>query len=49
MFSKWLKTDKFASWDKLIEALTFIGLDNVASNIKQKLGQGEAVSKHVKY
>ena len=42
MFSKWLNTDKLASWDKVIEALTLIGLDNVASNIKQLLGlQGE--------
>ena len=42
MFSKWLSTDKLASWDKVIEALTLIGLNNVASNIKQLLGiQGE--------
>ena len=42
MFSKWLNTDKLASWDKVIEALTLIGLDSVASNIKQLLGlQGE--------
>ena len=37
MFSKWLNTDKLASWDKVIEALTLIGLDNVASNIGQLL------------
>ena len=44
MFSKWLNTDKLASWDKVIEALTLIGLDNVASNIKQLLRlQGELV------
>ena len=41
MFSKWLNTDELASWDKVIEALTLIGLNNVASNIKQLLGQGE--------
>ena len=38
MFSKWLKTDELASWDKVIEALIRIGLHNVASNIKQLLG-----------
>jgi len=41
MFSKWLTTDKLASWDKVIEALTLIGLNNVASNIKELLGQSE--------
>ena len=42
VFEEWLRTDKLASWDKVIEALTLIGLDNVASNIKQLLGlQGE--------
>ena len=41
MFEKWLKTDKRASWDKVIEALTLIGLDNVAKDIKELLGQGE--------
>ena len=41
MFSKWLNTDKLASWDKLIEALTLIGLDNVASNIEGMLKRGE--------
>jgi len=47
MFSKWLNTDKLASWDKLIEALTLIGLENVASNIKQLLGlQGEFNQQH---
>ena len=40
MFSKWLETDKLASWDKLITALTVIGLDNVASDIEQLLEQG---------
>jgi len=34
MFSKWLTTDELASWDKVIEALALIGLNNVASNIK---------------
>ena len=38
MFSKWLITDKLASWDKVIVALTLIGLNNVASNIQQLLG-----------
>ena len=46
MFSKWLTTDKLASWDKVIEALTLIGLDNVASNIKLLLGQGESLKEH---
>ena len=41
MFSKWLNTDKLASWDKVIEALTIIGLNNVASKIKTLLGQSE--------
>ena len=41
MFNKWLNTDKLASWDKVIEALTLIGLESVASNIKQLLDQGE--------
>ena len=43
MFSKWLNTDKLASWDKVIEALTLIGLNNVASNIKQLLGLGKCI------
>ena len=37
MFSKWLNTDDQASWDKVIEALTEIGQDNVSNNIKQLL------------
>ena len=41
MFSKWLTTDKLASWDKVIEALTLIELNNVASNIQQLLGKSE--------
>ena len=41
MFSKWLKTDELASWDKVIEALILIGLNNVASKIKTLLGQSE--------
>ena len=41
MFNKWLNADKLASWDKVIEALILIGLDSVASNIQQLLGQGE--------
>jgi len=41
MFRKWLKTDVEASWDKLIEALILIGLNNVASEIEQLLGQGK--------
>ncbi|XP_065900772.1 protein NLRC3-like isoform X2 [Dysidea avara] len=40
MFSKWMKTDELASWDKVIEALTLIGLNDVARNIKQLLQQG---------
>ena len=34
MFDKWLTTDLQASWDKVIEALTLIGLNNVASDLK---------------
>ena len=41
MFSKWMKTDELASWDKVIEALTLIGLNDVARNIKQLLQQGK--------
>ena len=41
MFDKWLTTDKLASWDKVMEALTLIGLDNVASNIRRLLGESE--------
>lgn len=41
MFRLWLDTDELASWDKLIEALTHIGLNNVARNITQLLMQGE--------
>jgi len=41
MFDKWLTTDLQASWDKVIEALTLIGLDAVGSKIKQ---QGEQPS-----
>ena len=43
MFDKWLttSTDKLASWDKVIEALTLVGLNNVASNIQQLLGESE--------
>ncbi|XP_065900950.1 uncharacterized protein [Dysidea avara] len=40
MFSKWLNTDKLASWDKVIEALTVIGLNSLANNVKQLLQQG---------
>ena len=41
MFIKWLITDKLASWDKLTEALTLVGLDNATSHVKQLLGQSE--------
>jgi len=37
MFSMWLKTDELASWQKVIEALGLIELDNVASKIKDLL------------
>jgi len=43
MFDKWLTTDKLASWDKVIEALTLIGLNNVANDIEQLLGKGESL------
>ena len=45
MFSKWLITDVLASWDKVIEALTLMGLNNVASKIKTLLGQSELETK----
>jgi len=47
MLSKWLKTDPLASWDKVIEALTLIGLNNVASDIKQLLGKGESLQQDI--
>jgi len=47
MFSKWLTTDKLASWDKVIEALTLIELNNLASKIKQLLEQGERIKHHM--
>ena len=37
MFSKWLNIDEQASWDKLIRALRYIQLNNVASDIEQML------------
>ena len=43
MFSKWLNTDELASWDKLIEALRIIQLNNVASDIEQLLLKGKYV------
>ena len=43
MLSRWLNTDELASWDKLIEALRIIQLNDVASNIEQLL-QGEYVT-----
>ena len=46
VFEEWLRTDTLASWDKVIESLALIGLDNVASDIKQLLGlQGEYKSR----
>ena len=44
MFSKWLNTDKLASWDKLITALRIVQLNNVSSDIEQLLLQGEYVT-----
>ena len=43
MFSKWLDTDKSASWDKLMKALRIVQLNNVANDIEQLLLQGEYV------
>ena len=40
MFKRWLDTDVLASWDKVIEALILVGLNNEASDIKQLLEQG---------
>ena len=46
MFNRWLNTDEQASWDKLIRALRYIQLNNVASDIEQMLlhAQGECVT-----
>ena len=43
MFSKWLDTDKSASWDMLMKALRIVQLNNVANDIEQLLLQGEYV------
>ena len=43
MFSKWLQTDELASWDKVIEALILIGLNDVARSIKQLLRKGAII------
>ena len=40
MFSLWLEIDPEASWDRLIEALSKIGLKALAVNIKENLLQG---------
>ena len=42
MFSKWLETDKSASYDKLIKALRIVQLNYVANDIERLL-QGEYV------
>ena len=44
MFSKWLNTDKLASWDKLIKAVRNVQLSNVANDIEQLLLRGEYVT-----
>jgi len=44
MFSKWLKTEPLANWNKLIEALARTGLNSVASNITQLLQPGKWVA-----
>ena len=43
MFSKWLNTDEYASWNKLMRALRIVQLNNVANDI-QLLLQGEYVT-----
>ena len=40
MFEKWLDSDEEASWEKLIQALRDIELDEVASDIEERLMQG---------
>ena len=40
MFKKWLDSDEEASWEKVIQALTDIELDEVASDIEERLMQG---------
>ena len=44
MFSKWLNTDKLATWDKLIKAIRIVQLNDVADRIEQLLLQGEYVT-----
>ena len=46
MFSKWLNTDKLASWDKLIKAVRIVQLNNVANDIGELLLHGEYVVDH---
>ena len=41
MFTKWLNIDELASWDKLINAVRTVQLNNVANDIEQLLHQGE--------
>ena len=40
MFKKWLDSDEEASWEKVIQALRDIELDEVAHNIEEHLQQG---------
>ena len=40
MFKRWLEIDEEASWEKVIQALRIIELDNVASGIEELLLQG---------
>ena len=47
MFSKWLNTDELASWEKLIEAVRIVQLNNVASDIEQLLLKGKYVASYI--
>ena len=44
MFIRWLNTDELASWDKLVEAVRIVQLNNVANDIEQLLLCGEYVT-----
>ena len=44
MFIRWLNTDELASWDKLVEAVRVVQLNNVANDIEQLLLCGEYVT-----
>ena len=44
MLNKWLETCSTASWDKVIDALRRINLNDAASNIESLIQHGELLS-----